>query len=196
MFTGMNMKSQRWLESASGKDCGCLWLHSAHISSLILCTFTSFRHHFYWMKGTISTSFAPPHLCIYCPYFLKALPFLSYPSPWVPSSSKNSWGVSLSRKFFRLQQTELWPFLPLSSPCPIVLHHSPFSPALSHWGARSERHSCVSLTSRRAHGTEEMAYWLDNSWNVSVCVLVGWKDRPKRVCEEENQNESIFQFYK
>jgi hypothetical protein len=27
-------------------------------------------------------------------------------------------------------------------------------------------------------------------------VLIGWKDRPKGVCEEENQNKPIFQFHK
>lgn len=26
-------------------------------------------------------------------------------------------------------------------------------------------------------------------------VLIGWKNRPKRICEEENQNEPIFQFH-
>ena len=50
------------------------------------------------------------------------------------------------------------------------------------------------LLSPRDHWTPSLKAKVWQRDKTSNCN--GWKDRPKRICEEENQNESIFQFDK
>lgn len=197
MFTIINEKPQT-VGVCLWQVHGCLWLRPASGSSFIVCTFAYFRHH------PILAPHHPLHSICACLdkfknpcsfssttlHILSLLLEMLYPSPSFFHHECLCPAKNSSRKLLRPHQTELWPFLPLSSPSPIITHCGPFSPGLSCWGARTifhlalcPRHS-VEYVAQRRH-----IYWLDNSWSVCVCVCADrlerqteknlWERRPK-----------------
>lgn len=83
-------------------------------------------------------------------------------------------------------------------PSRITAHHSHVSPGLNcHQGARTGFHPPSYPWLPVEPPQRRCVCWCVNSCHgiFCACVLIGWKNRPKRICEEENQNESIFQFH-